>query len=103
KKQRGLYFGSAPRRFLDPSLSPPTSYLFLVLCARTCLSIMSSGSFFWVDDHGIESINYQTRNVWFPAFVNDSQASGGTITAGVAGARASFNFICDHALFALLR
>ncbi|KAM5535493.1 hypothetical protein V8D89_010830 [Ganoderma adspersum] len=53
---------------------------------------MASGSFFWVDDHDIQSIKYQTPDLWFPASVNDNQAAGGTITSGVAGAKASFKF-----------
>ena len=57
---------------------------------------MASNTFYGVDDHDTQSINYQTPNLWFPASLNDNQAVAGTITSGVAGAKASFRFTGMH-------
>ncbi|RPD66961.1 hypothetical protein L226DRAFT_542181 [Lentinus tigrinus ALCF2SS1-7] len=50
-----------------------------------------SGNFFIVDDHDIKSITYATEDKWFQQ-LNVNQAYSGTITEGVAGAKASLEF-----------
>ncbi|KAI0751005.1 hypothetical protein C8Q80DRAFT_1268302 [Daedaleopsis nitida] len=49
-------------------------------------------SFYIVDDNDIQSIDYETRNLWFPLLVKDDQAYQGTVTSGIAGAKASMKF-----------
>ncbi len=50
-----------------------------------------TNSFVVADDHDIQSIDYsQTPDVWFQQFLDG--AYQGTITGGVAGAKASFKF-----------
>ncbi len=98
--KQSLYFWSAPRRIFGP-FPFPFSLLSASGTLADQLDFMPSDSFFWVDDHDIQSIDYRTPNLWFPAFVNGSQAAGGTITGGVAGAKASFNFTGQHAFFAI--
>ncbi|KAI0720326.1 hypothetical protein C8T65DRAFT_736063 [Cerioporus squamosus] len=49
-----------------------------------------TNNFFIVDDHDIQSINYETQDEWFQQFVKD--AYSGTVTSGVAGAKASLKF-----------
>ena len=58
-----------------------------------------TGAFVVVDDHDIQSITYATQDKWFQAFIN--QAYSGTVTDGVAGAKASVEFEGAHADSAL--
>ncbi|OJT05340.1 hypothetical protein TRAPUB_3781 [Trametes pubescens] len=48
-------------------------------------------SLFIVDDHNLESIIYNTQNLWFPTSSVDA-ALQGTLTEGITGAKASLTF-----------
>lgn len=48
-------------------------------------------SLFIVDDHNLNSIIYDTQDLWFPT-ANVDAALQGTLTEGVTGAKASLTF-----------
>ena len=79
---------TAPVR--SPALSLFLPSLFLP-GPLSSFSLDMAGSFILVDDHDIDSINYTgTPSLWTQGFLNG--AEDGTITQGIAGAKATFNF-----------
>ncbi|KAI9068522.1 hypothetical protein FKP32DRAFT_1561531 [Trametes sanguinea] len=47
---------------------------------------------FFIDDSNLQTINYETKDLWFPKDVSEDLAFDGTVTAGVTGAQASVTF-----------
>ncbi|KAH9899652.1 hypothetical protein C8Q73DRAFT_743544 [Cubamyces lactineus] len=51
-----------------------------------------SESLYVMDDSNLQSINYETLDLWFPQTVSSDEAFEGTLTSGIAGAKASLTF-----------
>ena len=45
-----------------------------------------------MDDSNLQSISYETLDLWFPQTVSSDEAFEGTLTSGIAGAKASLTF-----------
>ncbi|KAI9000820.1 hypothetical protein BD414DRAFT_511460 [Trametes punicea] len=54
---------------------------------------MSSGILFVIDDSNLKTINYETPDLWFPSTVPQDEAIDGTLTKGLAGAKANLTFV----------
>ena len=51
-----------------------------------------SESLYVMDDSNLQSISYETLDLWFPQTVSSDEAFEGTLTSGIAGAKASLTF-----------
>ncbi|KAL7282558.1 hypothetical protein ACG7TL_004029 [Trametes sanguinea] len=72
---------------LPPSHRSPPPFYHLAAAHNPVMAAL-----FFIDDSNLQTINYQTQDLWFPKKVSEDLAFDGTVTAGVTGAQASITF-----------
>lgn len=86
KSIRHAYADHLALRYFSLSSLP----LFSPVLFGSFAAMSGPQSFFFVDDSDLQSITYDTKDLWSPAELDG--AYQGTVTKGVAGAKASLNF-----------